>query len=651
MDTMVTVSSTGEDNSSTNVASHRRYGNSRTANANHFHLDTMRNYSEPTRRPSGNSLAAVKSGESRDSSRKASSATNEPLAGTRGIPVASQGDVTQDGEGHTYVDNSGCIYRHISPMLVPSINKFSLRMFGSQKGVLMEQERVRSLGIWIIHPFSEFRFSWDFLMLVLMIINLITLPFGITFFDSDDSSWFGIIFGVISDILFLFDLLFNFRTGLLKEDTSEVVLDLTAIRQNYFQTWFAVDLVSSMPVDYIFLFVDLDDHMDSDMYKTARALRAMRFTKVLSLLRLLRLSRLIRYLRQWEEILNTKYDKASALLRITNLIGMMLLLCHWDGCLQFLVPSMQDFPSHCWVVKNDLVNQTWVAQYSFALFKSISHMLCIGYGVHAPEGLVEVWLTMLSMMVGATCYAMFLGHATTLIQSLDASRRQYDEKYKQVEQYMAYHKLPADLRQRIHDYYEHRFQGKMFEESRILRELSDPIREEIVNHNCRHLVTNVPLFVSADPNFVFAVMTKLCLEVFLPGDIIIRESSAARKMYFIQHGTINVTTSDNEELSLTDGAYYGEMCLLTREDSTATVLAETYCRLYSLSADDFHEVLEEYPFMKQIYGIDDADNPRHNDKREEQLLQQNSMAGEGTMTSPDSSQCDTELGGQASKYG
>ena len=36
-----------------------------------------------------------------------------------------------------------------------------------------------------------------------------------------------------------------------------------------------------------------------------------------------------------------------------------------------------------------------------------------------------MWLTMLSMMSGATCYAMFLGHATNLIQSLDSSRRQY----------------------------------------------------------------------------------------------------------------------------------------------------------------------------------------------------------------------------------
>lgn len=42
---------------------------------------------------------------------------------------------------------------------------------------------------------------------------------------------------------------------------------------------------------------------------------------------------------------------------------------------------------------------------------------------------------------------------------------------------MSFHKLPADLRQRIHDYYEHRFQGKMFDEDNILGELSDPLKE------------------------------------------------------------------------------------------------------------------------------------------------------------------------------
>lgn len=57
-------------------------------------------------------------------------------------------------------------------------------------------------------------------------------------------------------------------------------------------------------------------------------------------------------------------------------------------------------------------------------------------------------------------------------------------QYKQVEQYMSFHKLPADMRQRIHDYYEHRYQGKMFDEESILGELNEPLREVSIN-TCR----------------------------------------------------------------------------------------------------------------------------------------------------------------------
>ncbi|KAL8177887.1 UNVERIFIED_CONTAM: hypothetical protein K2H54_022906 [Gekko kuhli] len=301
------------------------------------------------------------------------------------------------------------------------------------------------------------------------------------------------------------------------------------------------------------------------------------------------------------QIFHMTYDLASAVMRIINLIGMMLLLCHWDGCLQFLVPMLQDFPSDCWVSINGMVNDSWSELYSFALFKSMSHMLCIGYGRQAPESMTDIWLTMLSMIVGATCYAMFIGHATALIQSLDSSRRQYQEKYKQVEQYMSFHKLPADFRQKIHDYYEHRYQGKMFDEDSILEELNEPLREEIVNFNCRKLVASMPLFANADPNFVTAMLTKLKFEVFQPGDYIIREGTIGKKMYFIQHGVVSVLTKGNKEMKLSDGSYFGEICLLTRGRRTASVRADTYCRLYSLSVDNFNEVLEEYPMMRRAF--------------------------------------------------
>ncbi|CAO2598823.1 Potassium/sodium hyperpolarization-activated cyclic nucleotide-gated channel 3 [Lemmus lemmus] len=490
--------------------------------------------------------------------------------------------------------------RQLGTLLQPTVNKFSLRVFGSHKAVEIEQERVKSAGAWIIHPYSDFRFYWDLIMLLLLLGNLIVLPVGITFFKEENSPpW--IVFNVLSDTFFLLDLVLNFRTGIVVEEGAEILLAPRAIRTRYLRTWFLVDLISSIPVDYIFLVVELEPRLDAEVYKTARALRIVRFTKILSLLRLLRLSRLIRYIHQWEEIFHMTYDLASAVVRIFNLIGMMLLLCHWDGCLQFLVPMLQDFPSNCWVSMNRMVNHSWGRQYSHALFKAMSHMLCIGYGQQAPVGMPDVWLTMLSMIVGATCYAMFIGHATALIQSLDSSRRQYQEKYKQVEQYMSFHKLPADMRQRIHEYYEHRYQGKMFDEESILGELSEPLREEIINFTCRGLVAHMPLFAHADPSFVTAVLTKLRFEVFQPGDLVVREGSVGRKMYFIQHGLLRVLARGARDTRLTDGSYFGEICLLTRGRRTASVRADTYCRLYSLSVDHFNAVLEEFPMMRRAF--------------------------------------------------
>uniref|UniRef100_A0A672MQ58 Hyperpolarization activated cyclic nucleotide gated potassium channel 1 n=1 Tax=Sinocyclocheilus grahami TaxID=75366 RepID=A0A672MQ58_SINGR len=444
--------------------------------------------------------------------------------------------------------------RQFGAMMQPGVNKFSLRMFGSQKAVEKEQERVQTAGYWIIHPYSDFRFYWDLIMLIMMMGNLIIIPVGITFFsEQTTTSW--LIFNVASDTIFLVDLVMNFRTGIVNEESSEIILDPKVIKMNYLKSWFVVDFLSSIPVDYIFLIVEKG--FDSEVYKTARALRIVRFTKILSLLRLLRLSRLIRYIHQWEEIFHMTYDLASAVVRIFNLIGMMLLLCHWDGCLQFLVPLLQDFPPDCWVSLNGMVNDSWGKQYSYALFKAMSHMLCIGYGARAPVSMSDLWITMLSMIVGATCYAMFVGHATALIQSLDSSRRQYQEKYKQVEQYMSFHKLPADMRQKIHDYYEHRYQGKIFDEDSILNELNDPLKEEIVNFNCRKLVATMPLFANADPNFVTGMLSKLKFEVFQPNDYIIREGTVGKKMYFIQHGVASVITKFSKELKLTDGSYFG----------------------------------------------------------------------------------------------
>ncbi|XP_028524048.1 potassium/sodium hyperpolarization-activated cyclic nucleotide-gated channel 3 isoform X5 [Apis cerana] len=513
----------------------------------------------------------------------------------------------------------------LQALFQPTDNKLAMKLFGSKKALMKERIRQKAAGHWVIHPCSSFRFYWDLCMLLLLVANLIILPVAISFFN-DDLSTRWIAFNCLSDTIFLIDIVVNFRTGIMQQDNAEqVILDPKLIAKHYLRTWFFLDLISSIPLDYIFLiFNQFQDFSESfQILHAGRALRILRLAKLLSLVRLLRLSRLVRYVSQWEEVYIPLYQQperhyerratppqpdrtskflnmASVFMRIFNLICMMLLIGHWSGCLQFLVPMLQGFPSNSWVAINELQDSFWLEQYSWALFKAMSHMLCIGYGRFPPQSLTDMWLTMLSMISGATCYALFLGHATNLIQSLDSSRRQYREKVKQVEEYMAYRKLPREMRQRITEYFEHRYQGKFFDEELILGELSEKLREDVINYNCRSLVASVPFFANADSNFVSDVVTKLRYEVFQPGDIIIKEGTIGSKMYFIQEGIVDIVMANGEvATSLSDGSYFGEICLLTNARRVASVRAETYCNLFSLSVDHFNAVLDQYPLMRR----------------------------------------------------
>ena len=84
--------------------------------------------------------------------------------------------------------------------------------------------------------------------------------------------------------------------------------------------------------------------------------------------------------------------------------------------------------SHLQCANTPVQRAHWTEQYTWALFKALSHMLSIGYGRYPPQSLSDVWLTMVSMLSGAICYALFVGHTTALIQSFDTSKRLYREK-------------------------------------------------------------------------------------------------------------------------------------------------------------------------------------------------------------------------------
>ena len=90
------------------------------------------------------------------------------------------------------------------------------------------------------------------------------------------------------------------------------------------------------------------------------------------------------------------------------------------------------------------------------------------------------------------------------------------------------------------------------------------------------------------------------LRLLFLGDIIIKEGTIGTKMYFIQEGIVDIVMGNGDvATSLSDGSYFGEICLLTNARRVASVRAETYCNLFSLSVEHFNAVLDQYPLMRR----------------------------------------------------
>jgi len=484
--------------------------------------------------------------------------------------------------------------------MAPSESPVNLKIFGGSRAVKEEQLRARNAG-WVIHPFSGLRYYWDMVIMVLLAVNMVILPLNIAFFyDESLLSW--MIFHSISDVLFISDIVLNFRTGYQEDKNGyrlKFILDPKLIARRYIRSWLILDIISSFPIDNVLLIINGGD-FDSfglGLKSASRAFKFMRLAKLLSLLKLLRLSRILRYVSKYEEF----YHLTASVMRYIKLVMMMLVVAHWNGCMGFLIPMLQEFPEDSWVRLNGLENSDWSEQYGWALFKALSHMLCIGYGRFIPQLLSEALFTIFSMITGATFYALFIAHSMAYIQQNDPARRQYQEKFKQIEEYMSYRDLPVETRERITEYYEHKYsQKRLFNEDEILSEISRPIRDDIVNHNCRDLIESVPFLRQGGTDFITLIINKLTFDVFLPGDIIIKEGSFGQDMFFIRDGSVDIVAEEQYIDTLGEGDYFGEITMLTDTRRVASVRAATICDMFILNKENLYRALEEFPEMRVV---------------------------------------------------
>jgi CRP/FNR family transcriptional regulator, cyclic AMP receptor protein len=109
------------------------------------------------------------------------------------------------------------------------------------------------------------------------------------------------------------------------------------------------------------------------------------------------------------------------------------------------------------------------------------------------------------------------------------------------------------------------------------------------------LLHRIPLFAGFDRHHLER-LGMLTEEVDVPaGKVLIRQGELGDDLMIIYSGRVAVDRDGATVNRLGPGEFFGEIAVIERGPRTATVTAETPCRLLVINHRDFHAVMDEFP--------------------------------------------------------
>eukprot|EP00948_MAST-09A_sp_MAST-9A-sp1_P000049 g49.t1 len=395
-----------------------------------------------------------------------------------------------------------------------------------------------------------------------------------------------------------------------------LVYDTSKIAWRYITSWFAIDLISSIPIGFVLDMVERGHSKDS-----SGAYQGQQLAAIFATFRLLRIVRLIKLLRFFKflHILNSWGDTDAIGIRLYRLLKstfIVLFVIHLLGCIWFFIAttscnledgmasqSVDIMCRNSWLAESGMLSvKDMGVLYLWSIYWAATTISTVGYGEIVPVSPIETLVSIVGMMAGGITVAYITGTLMGLVSDMEKDGTLIREKISAVSMWMKSRQLSHDLQERIRKHYEYCWQKHtIYDESKILQELPDFIKREVVFEISQDIIRSVEFISEGDNDLLMKMAMKLVPTAAAPDQKIILESAHGTEMYFISKGiVVSKLIQQNVFIeSIAQGSYFGEKALMSENRiNDTTCMAKTYLEMYALPQKDFNTVVRNFPQVK-----------------------------------------------------